>query len=71
MFSHLSITTAKKLASDRSFIKAGQDVESNHLLLKASENSVKQVKSSAQLLEVSERPFRRLLKACKKDTKSA
>ena len=41
-----------------------KDIERNNLLLRASEKSMKQVKA-AQLLGVSERHFRRLLKAYK------
>lgn len=49
---------------EKSFVMTEKDIERNNLLLKASEKSVKQVKA-AQLLGVSERHFRRLLKAYK------
>ena len=47
---------------EKSFIMTEKDIEHNNLLLKATEKSIKQVKA-AQLLGVSERLFRRLLKA--------
>ena len=49
---------------EKSFIMTKKDIERNNLLLRASEKSMKQVKA-AQLLGVSERHFRRLLKAYK------
>jgi transposase len=49
---------------EKSFIMTEKDIDRNNLLLKASEKSMKQVKA-AQLLGVSERHFRRLLKAYK------
>lgn len=51
---------------EKLFFMTEKDIERNNLLLKAKEKSIKQVKA-AQLLGISDRHFRRLLKAYEKD----
>ncbi len=50
----------------KSFFMKEKDMERNNLLLKDKEKRIKQVKS-AELLGISDRHFRRLLKAYKED----
>ena len=50
----------------KSFFMTEKDMERNNLLLKAKEKRIKQVKA-AELLGLSDRHFRRLLKAYKED----